>query len=541
MWMYWKPSSRATCIDSDDCLLTRTCLLMSVDCSVLPLLSSGLLQCRSSASVHEPLSRSPSWPIVGRLVVITWEWNAEVQVACITPTALSATQQFAAQHLTLESSILLTNMSRASTYTLDHEWDPYEILDVERDRRCVGWAPSMGRKCRKSVNWEDMDTFYGLLDKLSSHALDATRLQPCLRALAAVGLCKQVHRRSQIDDMVDKWSKNIRAAARKAELDDLEVESYYSRTDTRSSTASFRTPATRRARSPTSTNTVRTSSTAQDEIESTLRCLEAARNQQRVLERRLASLQTPNRSPPQRAIQDRIAPAPSSPDASSVASTRTLRDQSSSSSHRSTSTRSTVNSSSSDSSSPPDHRRLPLISTLPTLPTPPSSRQYRHIPHFSIPSQTPLETTMSASTPPTEEPLHPFQQGLDLLWREFLTTQVLHGSITASSLADFEASSLFLGTDFLHTISSTTNNAPSTIQRPPRCTQTHVRRLPIADECPICYEAMTEEGLVWCKRGCGQSVHGECMDAWKASLVAGGNLVRCTMCRGRWEDGECGC
>ncbi|KAF3036131.1 hypothetical protein E8E11_003377 [Didymella keratinophila] len=178
-------------------------------------------------------------------------------------------------------------MSRASTYTLDHQWDPYEILNVERDRRCNGWLPSMGRKCRNVVNWKDMDTFYRLLDDLSSHALDTTRLQPRLRALAAVGLCKQVHRCSQIDDTVDKWSKKIRAAARRVELEELEVESYYSRTDTRSSTASFRAPASRRTRSSTSTDTARTSSTAQDEIDSTLRCLEAARDQQRILERRL--------------------------------------------------------------------------------------------------------------------------------------------------------------------------------------------------------------------------------------------------------------
>ncbi|KAF1930430.1 uncharacterized protein M421DRAFT_58797, partial [Didymella exigua CBS 183.55] len=97
-------------------------------------------------------------------------------------------------------------MSHASASTLDHQWDSYGILNVQRDSRCVGWAPSMGRKCRNVVNWRDMETFYSLLTELSSQPMDPIVLQTRLRELASLGLCRQVHRRAQIDRMVDTWT-----------------------------------------------------------------------------------------------------------------------------------------------------------------------------------------------------------------------------------------------------------------------------------------------------------------------------------------------
>lgn len=360
-------------------------------------------------------------------------------------------------------------MSGASTYTRDYQWDAYEILGIQRDRRCVGWATTYGRKCQNRVNWKDMDRFYALVDGLSSYALDATSLQPRLRKLAAVGLCLQQHRDTQRDSIVDTWTEKITAATVRRNFEELEVESYYSRTDTRSSTASLHTPATRRTESSTSTNTVRTSSTVQDDIDSILRCLEAAREQERILVRRLASLQTPDTPRIQRAIQDRTEPPPSTSDTPSVVTSRSVRSQSSSTSHRSTSTStlSTLSPSSSDLSSPPAQREPTRISS--------------HSPSSASP------------TPPQHHRL------------------------------------------------STQTSTRSTTPPPPPCPTPHVRRLPIAEECPICYEAMSrEEALVWCKGGCGQSMHGECMGAWRASLVAEGRLVRCTMCRGEWDEGcEC--
>lgn len=347
-----------------------------------------------------------------------------------------------------------------------------------------------------------MDTFYGLLDQLSSRPLDATRLQPRLHELASVGLCKQVHRRTQIDDMVDKWIKKIRIAARRVELEELEMESYYSGTDTRSSTASFRTPATtRRTTSTTSTHTMRTSSTAQDEIDSTLRCLEAAREQERVLMRRLASLQTPDRPRTQRTIQDRTASAPSSSDTSSDISSRTPRSQISTSSRRSTSSQSPLHSSSSDSFSPPHHRRASRVPPLSPGPCTTPPHHSRHLPHPSPSNQTSPTTAMSSSPSSPDEPLTPLQQSIELLWLDFPASQISHGALPDSELVGLVASSPLLNTDSLHGTPLTTSAEPTSQRMRPgsvssRCARTHVRRRPIADECPICYEAMGEEALV---------------------------------------------
>src|SRR5690348_12723151 len=100
-------------------------------------------------------------------------------------------------------------MSRTSLSTLDHQWDPCRVLNIQRDRRCVGWAHSKGRKCQHTVNGADMDACYELLVGMSSKPLDADALQPDLRRLASYGLCRQVHRNVQKDSMVDTWTRMI--------------------------------------------------------------------------------------------------------------------------------------------------------------------------------------------------------------------------------------------------------------------------------------------------------------------------------------------
>jgi len=77
-----------------------------------------------------------------------------------------------------------------------------------------------------------------------------------------------------------------------------------------------------------------------------------------------------------------------------------------------------------------------------------------------------------------------------------------------------------------------------------RCTRPHVRRLPVDEECAICFEGVladTEvDELVWCKAGCGKSVHKECFEVWKGECVRAGRATTCIHCRTRWVD-RCGC
>jgi hypothetical protein len=74
------------------------------------------------------------------------------------------------------------------------------------------------------------------------------------------------------------------------------------------------------------------------------------------------------------------------------------------------------------------------------------------------------------------------------------------------------------------------------------CDAVHVARKGMEVPCPVCKEDMkgSGEGTSWCKDGCGQSVHKECMDTWKAYCLTNRNAVSCTMCRAVWTS-ECEC
>ncbi|KAF2844625.1 hypothetical protein T440DRAFT_376001, partial [Plenodomus tracheiphilus IPT5] len=98
------------------------------------------------------------------------------------------------------------------------------------------------------------------------------------------------------------------------------------------------------------------------------------------------------------------------------------------------------------------------------------------------------------------------------------------------------------------TVPLTSEVAPSaTVEStPPQpCTRTHAHRLPIDEECSICYEAdhlstCEPSELVWCRSTCGRSVHKSCFDAWRTQCEKDGRELTCTMCRADWS-ADCGC
>ena len=83
------------------------------------------------------------------------------------------------------------------------------------------------------------------------------------------------------------------------------------------------------------------------------------------------------------------------------------------------------------------------------------------------------------------------------------------------------------------------NATPTT----PTCTVRHARRLAIDDECPICHGDFLlrdQDRLVWCKSGCGRTVHQDCFETWKKACEEGDRVVTCGVCRTPWSQ-DCHC
>jgi E3 ubiquitin-protein ligase ZSWIM2 len=58
------------------------------------------------------------------------------------------------------------------------------------------------------------------------------------------------------------------------------------------------------------------------------------------------------------------------------------------------------------------------------------------------------------------------------------------------------------------------------------------------DSCPICMEAMLHCGqaLDWCRAGCGNSLHEECLRVWAQHKRSTGEDNTCPLCRCKWRD-----
>lgn len=75
------------------------------------------------------------------------------------------------------------------------------------------------------------------------------------------------------------------------------------------------------------------------------------------------------------------------------------------------------------------------------------------------------------------------------------------------------------------------------------CERTHVRRLPLDEECPICYDDVPLSScapgeVVWCRSSCGRSVHASCFEDWRAQCAD--RTLICMVCRELWDE-ECEC
>ena len=70
-----------------------------------------------------------------------------------------------------------------------------------------------------------------------------------------------------------------------------------------------------------------------------------------------------------------------------------------------------------------------------------------------------------------------------------------------------------------------------------------IKQRPIGEDsdCVICFDPLKGHGaIVWCKTGCGHSLHKACIDAWSRQKRAERNQVTCPYCRADWPETAAG-
>lgn len=306
---------------------------------------------------------------------------------------------------------------------MSQQWSPTEILQLCNDGRCVGYAPSKGRKCQMPIRYDNLKRVNSFVTEIATQEPDAQHLRPKLLRMAQYGLCMRYHQ-YQVDDMVDKWTSRIRRAF-------PPVAAHHSHRNIERSAISSRASSVQTR----STSSVASSVPDHSEIQTLQETIAAMQETIRVAQRQLERLQY---APLSRVSTDDISTLRLSR-SSTIQSVATARSE----------------------------------SVRPVAPSPPVR---------TVQAQPPAMARVIEQT---------------------------SGSVAG------------------------------------RCTRAHVRRLPLDEECAICYDDVPlsrceSSTLVWCKSGCGRSVHRECFEAWETSCAQESRAATCTHCRTRWEDG-CAC
>jgi hypothetical protein len=416
-------------------------------------------------------------------------------------------------------------------------WSPREVLQLDGEKRCFGWAYSKGRKCNNPINFNNFKRVNSILVDLARQQPRAELLRPKLQQLAEHGLCLRNHQ-DQIEEMVAEWMGLLREAypsrvdrplgRRDEQLQEPSAilafsrrSNYeaarpagYSRTDDVASE--------RRAVEPAEADTLR------EEIRTMLRRLDRLEQASihstpsisRVSTSDISSITLSRRSttssvsttrsrrstnsPPLVHIEDAILPAASSESeaGSTITSARSSR-----SSTRSSSTSSAITS----------HRRC--------------AQTHAHRRPVDEECSICYSDILLADSDPSE-----------LVWCRSSCGRSVHRSC------------------FDHWRAQYANNPSGrrpltcTICRAPwaddcgcsGCTAEHVTRRAVEGNCAVCQEQMlvSRRGpnddppppLVWCKDGCGRSVHEDCFETWREECIRGGSAATCVMCRTLWSN-----
>ena len=434
---------------------------------------------------------------------------------------------------------------------MPQSWVPSEVLQLEDDRCCVGYAPSKGRKCLVRIRRDNVKRCNSLLRDLSEQQPDPDLLESKLRRLAQCGLCVRFHQ-NQVDSMVAQWTQRMRAvfAARSDRIVRATARDELLAPSSRSSPSNPR-------RSTSMAAPAVVSPTAQSDIETLRTTIATMQAELLAAQRRLDLL-----------AHDSVIPSPSRVSTSDISSLRLSRSTTTTSHSDTNGRRRSETSTNSHGSQPVVHAsaRSPTATpaTSRTQPVDTAGLNTRNTTPVTTRRSTPTSVAETRSAPPPCSSTHvhrlPYSEecsicydGDDLstcnssevVWCRSGCGRTVH----KSCFDEWRARCTLDGRSLRCTICR--SDWEPDCECMGGCTREHMRKRAASGDCSICQDELcpsddnVAEGsqrsfLVWCKSGCGRSVHKECFDAWDTQCRENFLATSCVLCRATWVD-ECEC
>lgn len=466
-------------------------------------------------------------------------------------------------------------LNSAPAFNYSPRWDVRSVLEIHVEKQCIGLTARLV-KCKCPINYHNWESFKYLIQKIGERPPDAEQLRSQLERLAYLGLCVRFHRGKQVAAMVEKWTPKIDAAARAAEHARRSAATSTSTPDSpltarsMSQEPSQRTQATPTVLSdsasspgriqpvsavmptsarpsgppspratpppgPSYSSRTQSSHTGNESQRISLATMLALHPNDEVLHQAASDLLAAVQSP--RASR-RLAPnTTSTPDSLLIPRSPSLEP-----SQRTQPTPSSSpdpGTASGQPSDPESSTRAQAVSG-PTLPSP------RATPPPSLASPTTRCTRSHARRPSLDDECPICYEGepLSALPASALTwcTSSCGRAVHTTCFKEWREQSVLSGWKLNCPVCRADWTESCACGGQSNCDVVHVARKGMEVSCPVCREEMkgSGEGTSWCKDGCGQSVHKECMDTWKVYCVTNGKVVSCTMCRAAWTS-ECEC
>lgn len=440
-----------------------------------------------------------------------------------------------------------TSNPRVVANASGRQWDPEAVLKLSLDSRCIAWAPTMGRKCRNPIAQANTHRFEMLLADMAAQQPNPEELRPDLECLAYYGLCSRNHR-CEVQSMVERWVRSLEEAFRgdTGRMDgqvDLTARRIRQRPGFSNSITSVVYDAVHPPNNATGIAPSDTEATARAGIQQQFAAMQQMlRDAERRIEE-LSARQVANENRPQSTshisrVSASIVPSLASSRVSSTASglrgSRPALTTTSSEMRRPTAanTRSSPSASSSASSGVPSRATSsPAVSeasprSTPSTPIPRCTRS--HARRLPFDDECPICQDGNLLSQ---------YESSEVVWCRSSCGKSLH----KTCLEEWRRQSVIFTCPFCRGDWDEGSNCDA-------CDVVHVRRRTIEGDCAICCEdlkqAEPEEGnadLVWCRDGCGQSVHRDCFDSWREHCVAVGSEASCVNCRASWRREGCGC